>query len=623
MTRQRNNSQKPTSRLVVLLWMATFGLVGLSGQTTGDAQARASFHATIDPVVDALWTAFDERTALDHVQFISQYWRLPGNSGYNASIDRIRDRLVSAGFAASASATAPHVVVEEYANPGHAWEYTTGTVAIVRPGVQDEVALSRDKDRLALCINSFSTAPEGVVARLVDVGAGRDADYQGKDLKGAVALGDAEAGALWRRAVVEGGAMGVISTALPSYLDVDPPDATVRTPRDQWDILQWSSIPYDESRKGFGFKATPRAAARLRRALTSSSGAAAPSVRVTIASSFSTAPVRSLIAEIPGRIAPDERIVIAAHVQEPGANDNASGVATGAEMAVALAKAIREGRVPPPARTLTFLFITEIAGSRRWLQRLGSDPGLTPRASGAAGQASAGSDLGLTPAAHGTTGNVKYMFSMDMTGEDVKKTGGTFLIERFPDPGAVWDRPWDPHTQWGRGNVKAENLKGDLITDAHLAVCQRVARKTGWDVRTNPYEGGSDHTVFGAAGIPSVLDWHFTDRYYHTNFDTPDKTSPAEMKNVGVAVAATAWLFASATEAVALEVARIVASAGQARLAKELADGGSLPSADLVLPAWRKWYSEAVGSVDRLVVGPPSADFGARVREIAQPFEGR
>ena len=25
---------------------------------------------------------------------------------------------------------------------------------------------------------------------------------------------------------------------------------------------------------------------------------------------------------------------------------------------------------------------------------------------------------------------VQYMFSMDMTGEDVTKTGGTFLIER-------------------------------------------------------------------------------------------------------------------------------------------------------------------------------------------------
>ncbi len=213
------------------------------------------------------------------------------------------------------------------------------------------------------------------------------------------------------------------------------------------------------------------------------------------------------------------------------------------------------------------------------------------------------------------------MFSMDMTGEDVTKTGGTFLIERFPDPGAVWDRPWDPHTQWGRGSVKAENLKGDLITDAHLAVCQRVARKTGWDVRTNPYEGGSDHTVFGAAGIPSVLDWHFTDRYYHTNFDTPDKTSPAEMRNVGVAVAATAWLFASATESVALDVARVVASAGEARLAKEQTDGATLPSADLVIPAWRKWYAEAVRSADRLVVGAPSADFAGRLRTLAAPFD--
>ena len=52
-------------------------------------------------------------------------------------------------------------------------------------------------------------------------------------------------------------------------------------------------------------------------------------------------------------------------------------------------------------------------------------------------------------------------------------------------------------------------------------------------MKTNPYEGGSDHAVFGSAGIPSVLDWHFTDRYYHTNFDTPDKTSPEEMRNVG------------------------------------------------------------------------------------------
>jgi len=60
---------------------------------------------------------------------------------------------------------------------------------------------------------------------------------------------------------------------------------------------------------------------------------------------------------------------------------------------------------------------------------------------------------------------VRYMQSMDMTGEDVAKTGGAFLIERWPDPGAVWDRPWDPHSEWGRGNVRADSLKGDLLND--------------------------------------------------------------------------------------------------------------------------------------------------------------
>ena len=173
-----------------------------------------------------------------------------------------------------------------------------------------------------------------------------------------------------------------------------------------------------------------------------------------------------------------------------------------------------------------------------------------------------------------------------MTGEDVTKTSGSFLI-RLADPGAVWIA-LGSHT----GEAAAAEERGSLgrSDQRHApAVCERVAARTDWVVRTNPYEGGSDHTVFGTAGIPSVLDWHFTDRYYHTNLDTPDKTSPAEMKNVGVAVASTAWLFASATEAVALDVARVVAAAAQARLAKEQSDGSSLPAADLVGPAWRKW----------------------------------
>jgi Zn-dependent M28 family amino/carboxypeptidase len=276
-----------------------------------------------------------------------------------------------------------------------------------------------------------------------------------------------------------------------------------------------------------------------------------------------------LIAEIPGTTLPGERVVIAAHVQEPGANDNASGSATLAELAAAMRRGILDGTLPAPARTITFLWIDEISGSRQWLKDF-------------ADQAK----------------GVKWMFSLDMTGEDVAKTGGSFLVERWPDPGAVYDRTWDPHSEWGRSEIDPATLKGDLINDLHLAICRRVAPRTGWVVRSNTYEGGSDHTVFGSQGIPSLLDWHFTDRNYHTNFDTPDKVSVDEMRNVAAAIGATAWLMASATDAEAVVVRDLVAESGRARLTRERAE--TAKDRETAIAAWTKWYEEAVASAARL-----------------------
>ncbi len=555
----------------------------------------------LDPVIDSLWTHFDLKAAQDHVRFVTQYWRLPGNPGFDATIDRVHARLVASGFhdrAATRTAAGPKVFVDEYQNSGRGWDHSIGTLAIARAGKPDEVVLSKANERLALCINSFSTTPGGVTVKLIDVGRGdQDADYANRDVTGAVVLGDADAGQLWRRAVMAHGAIGVISGAIGEYVNPNPPGAAA-TPRETWNILQWSSIPYDEAKKGFGFKATPHAMTTLRKAL-----AAGPvSVHVTIASTFANKPARMLTAEIPGRELPNERVVLAVHVQEPGANDNASGVATLAELARALSLGIQQGRIAPPSRTLTMLWLDEIGGSRQWLSSHAEE-----------------------------AKNVKYMFSMDMTGEDTRKTGGTFLIERWPDPGAVWERAWDPHTEWGQGNVRADRLKGDLLNDLHLAVCLRVARKTGWIVRTNPYEGGSDHTVFGTAGIPSVLDWHFTDRYYHTNMDTADKSSATEMRNVGVSAVSTAWLLASAKEPAALAVADLVAKAGRARVAFEEREGAHLATADAnqtaarqredqIVSAWKQWYAEAVASTSRLLVGQASAAFRVKLEQLAAPF---
>ena len=138
--------------------------------------------------------------------------------------------------------------------------------------------------------------------------------------------------------------------------------------------------------------------------------------------------------------------------------------------------------------------------------------------------------------------------------------------------------------------------------------------------------------MFGSAGIPSLLNWHFTDRYYHTNFDTPDKTSPAEMKNVGVAVAASAWLLASAGDAEASQVVDVVSAAGRSRLKQEITAGARIAAADkdpaaaqareaTIVAAWRKWYAQAVRSVRRLVVGPASVSLNTKIESVAASFE--
>jgi aminopeptidase YwaD len=491
--------------------------------------------------------------AMEAVTFMSPRWRLAGNPDYDRSIDFIAERLARGGFRAregSAAGDAAHWI-ETFANTGQGWEQRQGTLSIER--TEREVVLSREQDRLALCINSFSTPAGGVVLPLVDVGAGTPADLD-VDLKGAIVLGDAPVGALWTRAVRERGAAGVISTDVARYTR---PEITP-------DVLQWGSIPYDEARRSFAFKATPRAASRLRAAL-----ATIRPVRlhVEIDTTFHRGANRTLVAEIPGRGRPDDRVVLVAHVQEPGANDNASGSGTLLSIALALREAIQKGALTPPQRTLTFLWLDEIRGSEQWIK---TDPSRAAR--------------------------VVAMMSLDMTGHDTAKTGGTFLIEKSPDPSAIWPRPSDPHSEWGAGKVDRELVRGHFLNDVHLAVALRRARDTGWIVRTNPYEGGSDHTVFTRSGVPALLNWHFTDRYYHTNLDTADKTSPTTMGHVASTVATSAAFLAAADASDAPALLRLVDEAERARLATEQRNAAT----DEILAAWQKWYREARASVERL-----------------------
>jgi hypothetical protein len=522
-------------------------VIGLGAQ----GRAQTALHLppldrSLPPRAEAIYRELSQRidakVAMDVATFMAPLWRLAGNPAFERSQQQIFDRLKSAGMTPR---------YETFANAGMGWEQVKGTVRL--DGPRGEVILSREQDRVALAINSFSTSPGGATFTLIDAGAGTSAAaYEGKDVKGAVVLVSGALGPAWQQAVRGRGAAGVISSEIAPYTRPE------QTPN----VLQWGSIPFDESLRSFGFKATPRAAARLRSAL-----AKGPvSLHIEIETTFHRRPNRTLAVEIAGASRPDERVVLAAHVQEPGANDNASGCGTLLAAALGIEDAIRRGTLARPRRTITFLWVDEIRGSEEWIK----DAERLKR--------------------------VIAMLSLDMTGQDTTKTGGTFLIEKEPDPSALWDRPSDPHSEWGASKVDPAMVRGSFLNDLHLGVALRRARDTGWVVRTNPYEGGSDHTVFTRAGVPALLNWHFTDRYYHTNLDTADKMSAATMRHVAITVATTSMFLASADAGDIEPMQRLMHAARDARLATEQKNNAT-PE---ILEAWRKWYGEALASVDRL-----------------------
>src|SRR5688572_3311744 len=510
-----HNVRRPQTMFRLLPALVTAVLV------TASASAQVPLHLpaldrSLPPRAEAIYQGLadrvDARVAMDVVTFMAPLWRLAGNPAFEQSQQLIFERLRAAGL---------QPAYETFENANGGWDHGAGTLRLGGPA--GEILLSKQVHRVALAINSYSTPAGGITAPVIDVGAGTSAaGYEGKNVKGAIVLASGPLAQVFGQAVRSRGAAGVISSELAPYT----------RPADTPDLLQWGSIPADDTLRSFGFKATPRVAKRLRDEL----GNGPLSVHVDIESTFHRRPNRTLVAEIRGRAHPDQRIVLAAHVQEPGANDNASGCGTLAA-ALAMQDAIARGALPAPARTITFLWVDEIRGSEQWLKDHA-----------------------------GHVKDVVAMLSLDMTGEDTAKTGGTFLIEKQPDPSAIWDRPSDPHSEWGAGKIDPATVRGSFLNDLHLAVALRRARDTNWVVRTNPYEGGSDHTVFMRAGVPSLLNWHFTDRYYHTNLDTIDKVSAAEMQHVGIAVGTTAMFLASADQTDVVAMTRLMETAREARL---------------------------------------------------------
>jgi hypothetical protein len=372
----------------------------------------------------------------------------------------------------------------------------------------------------------------------------------------------------------------VLTYALPAYTQ----------PETHRNSIQFGSIT-DTAKAGWGILLSKNAVDRLRAAL--SNGPV--SVRVAAKAKSYTSDELTLIANIRGSAARDERFVLSAHVQEPGANDNASGVGALSEMARVLAELVQSRKIDPK-RSITMLFGNEISQTRNYLA-----------------------------ADSVRTRGVRWGLSLDMVGEDTRKTGGTFLIEKMPDPSAIWTRGDDKHSEWGGRPLTKADLRPHYFNDFLLARCLDQSAATGWVVRTNPFEGGSDHTPFLEFKKPGVLFWHFTDVFYHTDGDRLENVSPVTLANVGAAALVSVLTLTSADGPTTRALIAEVEAAAKRRIETEralsraaVAGGGDRAKETDILRTWIDYYVGAIEAMRDIEVGGSTPETSAAIKRSAE-----
>lgn len=520
-------------------------------------------------------------SAFATVAFLDQYVRWPGNRGFDASIAHIVERLEAAGYVREGAANAGRLTyrVERYPMAQPAWEPVDASVSIEGDSTP---LLQFATNRNMLATNSYSTGAEGLRAEVVDAGRGTAAELDAANVRGKIVFAETGVGRLFTEAVVRRGALGVLGYSLPEYLQ----------PQRNQHSIQFAGIARDTTAKSWGIALSYAARERLRAALARNRSAGRPTT-LRVRSDVRWTPdavEQAVVAEVRGSRAPDERFVFSAHVQEPGANDNASGVGAQVEMARVAAAMLRAGEADP-ARTITFLWGLEIRSTDRYIKQD------SVRARG-----------------------IKWGLSLDMVGENTEKTGGTFLIEKMPDPSAIWTRGEDRHSEWGGQPITKAQLMPHYFNDFTIGRAREQAATNGWVVGTNPFEGGSDHTPFLSAKKPGLLFWHFTDQFYHTDGDRLDKVSPAELRNVGITALVSALALTAPSGPMARSLITEVRDAAITRLSTEarlsataIRRGGAKVTELDIINTWAEYYDASLEAFTDLEVGGVTTETRAAI----------
>lgn len=391
-------------------------------------------------------------------------------------------------------------------------------------------------------------------ASLVDVGQGTsEADYAGKEVRGTIILADGVLATVQRMAVMQHGAVGIVS---------DMPNQTTAWSGLDTSIVRWGHLDALLP-NGFAFMVSPATATALRAQLISG--------RPVILSAHVKAEVTNghwtvVTATIPGTDPHAGEVVYSCHLdhQRPGANDNASGCVTILESARVLIRLIGSGKIPRPARTLRFIWGPEVEGTMAFLSE---HPDIRR--------------------------SLRADVHMDMVGGDPYKSKSMLHVT---------ETPWSlPSFVTDVGELFAETIRAGATAYAedgnHVEAAVLEDRNGAPGTRNEfladqtPYAAGSDHDDYDSStiAVPSLYLRDWPDIYIHTDHDTLEQIDATKLRRVALLGAASGYTYATIKADEASSLLPFFAARAQRRLAEGFERAQDLAQ-DTQLPPKEAWY---------------------------------
>jgi aminopeptidase YwaD len=571
--------------LLIILNHASFIAIATARQSRENQFNKTSLLA--DKEVTAIAAEINGLIAKDTVTELARNHRVQASEGYSRAAQYIASKAKEYGL--------EQVQIERFPADGQKTYYTLKST----PGweaekaelweTQPNRAKVADYDEMRVALADYSRSAD-VTATLVDVGAGATAkDYEGKDVKGRIALAGGPVAAVHKLACDERGAVGILS-----YQQ----NQTTGWSGDYADNVRWGHLsPYNADNR-FAFMISLRRAREFQQRLARGETV---TLHAMVKADMKPGNYEVISAVIPGSDAANEEIVFSCHLchQKPGANDNASGAAAILEVARSLTTLIRRGEIERPRRTIRFLWPPEINGTVAYFAE---HPEIVRR--------------------------MKAAVHCDMVGGNYAITKSVLHVTHTPAslPSAV-NAVADVFAEYAiAGAAKAASGAG--FADALISP---EGTKDSFVADITPYEMGSDHDVYqeGSFRIPTIYLRDWPDVFIHTNNDLPSNIDSTKMKRSAFIAAASGYFLARAgaseaarlaDEVFARALARVPKQRERARVAEAANQSEGEEEARNIIARSLENEAEAIASTLELAPGDKSLE--AKVEGLVDQLSG-